>query len=399
MTVTKTLLFSTLPNTDPAAASPPTTGIWQAPGSWSLVTGADTARIAGGEFKDLSGGGSNAMWRYGYPLAGTLYTVDVILGTASSSRGCGLVKTNGDGFLILVRASDIRVFLAVAGQLSGGVLAGSTRTGTFSPNDTITTTYDPSLGRFTFYKNGVMVTGGGTTYDNTTHLGATLYGAVLSRDVSDGIKSISLTYTPPYSIDTLTSPLVPNGAISGTCTGFADGAATLTVGSITSSVTVASGSFTGTMTGFTDATAYPILPATEFLVTLSQGGNTSENIFRDLSLPAATAKEILGTDILVNNDKSLAYDFNAASNPLLINDIVYVDDVITPYKNALVKLDAGESPYAGTLWVRRNSDGKMYSHALLINEGGGGGGGESGLTSVGLVSRGLVTRGLVRAGL
>jgi hypothetical protein len=368
MTVTKTLLFSTLPNTDPAAASPPTTGIWQDPGSWSLVTGADTARIAGGEFKDLSGGGSNAMWRYGYPLSGTLCSIDVILGTSSSSRGCGLVKTNGDGFLVLVRGADIRVFLAVAGQLSGGVLA--TRTGTFAINDTITTTYDPAIGRFTFYKNGVMVTGGGTTYDNATHLGATLYGAVLSRDVSDGIKSISLTYTPPYSIDTLTSPLVPNGAISGTCTGFSDGAATLNVGTLTASVTVSSGSFSGTMTGFTDAAAYPILPATSLLVTLTQGANTSENIFRDLSLPADTVKEVFGTDLLVNNDKSLAYHFDAASNPLLLNDIVYADDVLTIYKNSLVELATGESPYTGTIWIRRVSDGNMYSHTLLINEAG-----------------------------
>lgn len=366
MTVTKTLLFATLPNTDPAAAMPPSTGIWQAPGNWSLVTGSDPAKIAAGEFRDAAGAGSHAMWRYGYPLTGPLITLEIILGSVSSSRGCSIVKSNGDGLLVLARNSDIRVFACTAGQLSGTQLA--IRSVTSAPNGKITTQYDPALGRFTWYVNDVLVSGG--SYDNAALVGQQIYGGVFSRDVSDGIKSIALTYTPPYSIDTLTSPLVPGGAIAGTCTGFADGAATLNVGTITASVTVSSGSFTGTMTGFTDNTAYPILPATGLLVTLTQGANTSENIYRDLSLPAATVKETFGTDLLINNDKSLAYHFNAAGNPLAQDDIVYVDDVITPYKNALLKLDAAESPYTGVAWVRRNADGKMYSHTLTINHGG-----------------------------
>jgi hypothetical protein len=97
--------------------------------------------------------------------------------------------------------------------------------------------------------------------------------------------AVVVLYESLYLINTLTSPLVPGGAFSGTCTGFANGAATISSGGVSVAVTIASGAFSGIWPMPVDGAAYPVLPATGQTITLTQGAN-SATILNTISIPA-----------------------------------------------------------------------------------------------------------------
>lgn len=357
----KDLLFSNVPNGSPQP---------NLPAGFVLVAGSSPAQITGGEF-GLHTAGNDTAWGFDVsPLTGDIIEVSVRLGAGSGSRGFVLYNSDNDGLCVVYSGTQIRLFNYIDGLLTGNAIQ------TISNNQVsnqvmrcVCERAGANAGRFTFYEDNVGV----GSFSSALYLGHTLKGAAYSRNAADRLKSISFTFTPLFEIDSLTSPLIAGGAFNGTCpatSNFVDGAATLIVGSISSPVVITGGgrAFSGVLTGFVDGVAYPILPLADQTVRLVQGANTSYPVTRTISLPANTVAETFGTDLLINNDKSLAYHFNAANNPLVLNDRGYVNSALTLYKNSLVK--SNQSPHQSTFWVRRVTDGKMYSHVLAINASG-----------------------------
>jgi len=207
------------------------------------------------------------------------------------------------------------------------------------------------------------------------------------------------------SIDTLTSPLVPGQAFSGTSTGYANGAAVLAMGSISVAVTIASGAFSGTFPMLSDNSQWPRLPATAQTVSLTQGADVS-TIARDISLPTGYDVVRDGSNVPANfanlvadDDTYLQPDFIAAGNPLTTSDTAYhvTSANYLVEQSSKVGADTSSLPRTDTLFVHRAS-GYVYEHEVTLNNAG-----EivdvSGLSVVGLSSTGLSVAGLSVTGL
>jgi hypothetical protein len=158
---------------------------------------------------------------------------------------------------------------------------------------------------------------------------------------------------------------------------FVNGPAMLAFHGVNVPVTISGGSFTTTMPLFVDDAVYPRVPLNGSLI-LTQGTDTA-NIFRAIGMPAntETLRTPQGTisnfyDIITDNDEFLGYQFAQANNPLTTADTLYWDNsnglVFEP--ESVYDVPEGAAPFTTTLWVRRGSSGKMFSHDFSLSSEG-----------------------------
>ncbi len=179
------------------------------------------------------------------------------------------------------------------------------------------------------------------------------------------------------SIDTLTSPLVPNAAFSGTCTGYTNGAAVLSFSGVSINVTIASGAFSGTVPMLADGVLWPRLPATSQTISLTQGADVS-TITRNISLPTGyeTIRDVSDVvsnfvGIIADDDTYLQYWFVAEGNPLTTSDTAYftTSGNYEVYRDSGVGADTGSLPRTDTVFIQR-SGGVVYEHEVTLNAAG-----------------------------
>ena len=397
---TKTLNFNTL-----TAAAPYTIG--SAPDNlsgYTQTTGSSSLNIV-----DLSGtkyfagpsSSSNSVWRDDTVLTGSLIKSFVTTGiTNGNSVGPALIDSSNNGYVALTSdvSGNTRLFRVVASQL--GAQVGSSVTFTHADNQLRELRWETG-GVISMWSNGVQI---GSNFNDTTY--TPIYAAALSR--GGRLRDMASYYLAAQSIDTFTDPIIPGAAASGTQTGFADGAITADFGGIAFTGTVSGSSLSGSVSSFVDGGLCPLLPAASVSGTFTQGGNTA-SLTRAVSVPTGLQELRDGggtpanfSGIVLGDPKYIGQSFADAGNPLTTLDRSYVDPSygLTIDQDGRVRLNATDHPtdpvpslpYTTTLWIRRGSDGKAYSHTLTIDE-------EGNVSAGGLSVAGLSNSGLSNAGL
>lgn len=383
-----TLNFTALPDTSPY--SPPT--------DW-LSVGQIPARIFGGAW--TSTGSTNTIWIYDkVPL--DIVSSEALIGTinSSDSRGPASVNSSGNGYILLVRSTDARLFLVNAGVL--GTQVGSTYSGTFALNDVVTMTHDPATGGFIVYKNAVQI----TTFSNNTYTTGMRAG-IMSRAGGGYIKSVTVS---DYSVQTITSinggsPITAGQTgIPIVATGFTakptSVTATYSSGTKSITATVDSG---GTATNFNisiqdriDAEDWPI------------NGDTLTYTFAYLAESAALTQTL----VKKATETILTFSGAVASDPANLTYWLAQDGFTAeggelayiPYGDLVLTADGGGTATdAGTFtsWFRPATGagaGNVYANTWVVSEAGittsASGLTSSGLTDIGLTNAGLTSSGL-----
>lgn len=352
---------------------------------------------------------ANTLWSCDVDPQVNTFTAQTVFDTVdSAARGVTVFNSAGNGFMFIARNNDVRVFTLAAWVLSGSALA--TYATTFATGGILNVDVTQNTGTYVV-KNGATTL---NTFVNTTYTSGLKAGPVM-RGVGR-IRSFALEYTPAYSIDTLTDPLVPGAAVTGTETGFSDGAITANFGGFTIAGTVSGANITGTLSSFVDGGLCPLLPAAAVSGTFTQGANTA-GITRPISVPAGLQELRDGSSapanfavLVLGDSKYLGQAFVDGGNPLTIADRSYINPAygLKISQDGKVELNGTDHatdpvpalPYTTTLWIRRGADGRMYEHQLTISEAGGpvvvtGGG----LTMTGLTMSGLTMTGLTMSSL
>lgn len=250
------------------------------PAGLGYTTGSDNGRILTGAWYSVSVPTAAIIYQTAPPTVGR---ASVVLGSVgSSSQGPCWLDANGDGYLLLVRSSDIRVFRVTASNTGLTLLAGGTYTGTMEVNDVIELTANKSTGEMQIRQNGTLR----LTVTDTTHIAKALRLGFFSR--GGFIKSFTV-----YDVSAITGinggSSIVNGqaAVPFTSDGFGSiTAITTNRTGVTCSNIVNSGGGAGTfdLSEMVDGAAYPILPTT-VTYTFSDGTNTG-TITEDLELEA-----------------------------------------------------------------------------------------------------------------
>jgi hypothetical protein len=375
--------FNTLPELNPATP----------PSGYTKPAGADAARIGTiGSFKLFYlSGAAQAIWYDNLSLTGTVISAKGVLPVTVSSSAVGvcLIDASGNGLMVLTSTStnNFRIFAVANGQLSGSALM----TASVTPLSNAEIELRKTNNDYEVFQNGIKV---GTTYTTASYT-PTFAGAV-SR--GGQLRSLESEYIAAFTLDTLTDPLVAGSAFSGTCTGFADGAATLSSNGLSVAVTIASGAFSGTWPQAVDAQPYPTLPKTAQTITLTQGADTA-TITSDLELPAGMEVVNLVSPI-TNDDTYLGYYFEQDGFTAEGAQFVF-----TPYSDLTMAADGGvEVTGEGNLIgyfipATGTGAGNAYYYTFQISDGGAVVSGGRPLTSVGLTSSGLTSLGLTSVGL
>ena len=203
----------------------------------------------------------------------------------------------------------------------------------------------------------------------------------------------------------ISTPLVPNASRTDTCTGYADGAATISFSGVSIPVTIASNSFTYTVPMLADGVVWPRLPATGQTITLTQGVLVATTT-ADINLP--TGYNRLRDDLnnvanfaglIEDDDTFLQFHFVAAGNALTTNDTAYhvTSDNYVLLQNSGINVDTDSLPRTDTIYIHRAS-GAIGAHSVTINAAGDivsiGGLSVAGLSNSGLSNAGLSVSGL-----
>ena len=217
----------------------------------------------------------------------------------------------------------------------------------------------------------------GTGYTGSTTVGYTKSGA---GSPVHGMIAIAVQESSQL-INTITDPLVPNSPVSGTCTGYSNGAATLSFSGVSIPVTITGGSFSGTVPMLADGVTWPRLPATGQTVTLTQASNTATASV-DISLPTGhqtlRVGDVVGgvvanfAGVVTDNDRMLGYHFLAAANSLTTDDTAYfvTSDNYWVYRNGDVGADTASLPRTDTLYIQDTTTGVVSSHSVTLSEAG-----------------------------
>lgn len=314
---------------------------------------------------------TDAVWSCDVDPVVNTFSVQVVFDTIASAAGGTTVSSGdtGNGFMFIANNTNVRVFAMSAWALSGSAL------GTYTPGLTtgqaLNIDVTQSSGQYVV-KNGSTVLG---TFTNTTYTSGLKTG--LTSRGNARIASFALSYTPTNSFDSL-SALTPSAAFTGTCTGFSNGAATLSFAGVSTTVTITAGAFTGTLPMIADNIAWPRLPATGQTITLTQGAIVVTLVNQSISLPVGydLVRDILGAPanfnaLVTDNSEYLGYHFALAGNPLTILDSAVFNNTVGNY---VIYQDSGVGsdvvPRTDTVYIYRNSSGKYFTHLVTLNEAG-----------------------------
>lgn len=319
--------------------------------------------------------GANSIWYNTTPLTGDVIEVEVTLPSPVSSDSAGGVfldsSMNGLMWVTGTGTNNFRIFAVVNGQLSGSPLFTQATAPIASAVIVFRRTINAGNDEYELFQNGVKL---GSTYTNNSY--NVEFGGVNSR--GGAIRAMAVEYTPAQTLDTITDPLSPAAAFSGTSTGFTDGAAAISFTGQSAAVTIASGAFSGVIPALADGEQWPILPATNQTITLTQGANTA-TLAADIGLPSGYEVTRDGSDnpanflgIVTNDDTYLGTAFNNAGNPLTENNRAYYEVTarnILIERDGAVSADVGDGPITATVFIPRE-DGNVYEHEITISESG-----------------------------
>lgn len=335
---------------------------------------ANALRVASATPKYFLGtNANNCVWINSTKLVGTVFYARVTLDVyGSESQGVVVSSLAGAGYQLLVNSTlGARLFAMTTGGVLGGQ-KGSTVATAANPGEVVEIEFrvgDPAPGsvRLICKVNGV------TRIDfNEVNANPDWYGGGVVRG-SGRMRAIEVEYTAAQTL-TIGTPLVPGVSRTDTCTGFADGAATVSFSGVSVGVTIASGSLTYTVPTLADDVAWPKLPATGQTITLTQSALTATasasvsmpvgfNVVRD---GAAAPANFSG---LVSDDGTyLQPAFVAAGNPLTTDDTalhVTSGEYLVRQNGAVGALTA-TLPRTDALWVYRGIVGKYYLHNVTL---------------------------------
>ena len=372
--------------------------------SWIKPTGSIDGKIVSGRF--VSSNVTNAIYLYDgtpTPIANEI-TVNVVIGEftgdASASRGSAIMASNGDGYFILIRSTDLRVYKTTAGGGANTLTQiGSTATITAVDSDDFLFGYNTSTGAIRVLQNGVSR----FTATDTTHIAAALKLGVCSRSAVGRVRSVTAHGITVYSVTSINggSPITSSqSAVAAITTGFTGLPTTIT--------TNATGVTCGTISGTTNAPTWvqpvrtdgAVFPKSGTVVTytFTNGAETAsgnQTINKDADQTAVIVASPINDDITCLFGAIFAATGRTAAN----GDEVY-HTVPAGMSDLVINPDGTmEVTNAGTFdcWVWTIATGVNYYYSVTITENGVVIGG--GLTSYGLTVSGLTIAGLTSSGL
>lgn len=203
----------------------------------------------------------------------------------------------------------------------------------------------------------------------------------------------------------ISTPLVPNASRTDTCTGYADGAATLSFSGVSIPVTITSNSFTYTVPMLADSVVWPRLPATGQTITLTQGVLVATTA-ADINLPIGYNRLRDGSNnvanfagLIADDNTYLQFHFVSSGDALTTNDTAYhvTSNNYVLLQSSGINVDTDSLPRTDTLYIHRAS-GVIGAHSITINAAGDivsfGGLSVAGLSNYGLTVSGPSVTGL-----
>lgn len=306
---------------------------------------ANALRVAAGTPKYFLGtNANNCIWVNTTKLMGAVFYSRIVLDVfGSESQGVVVCSLSGVGYQFLVNSTlGARLFA----MTSGGVLGaqkGSTVATSSSAGEVVEVEFrvdDPAPGsvRLICKVNGV-------TRINFTEANANpdWYGGGVVRG-SGRMRAIGIEYTASQTL-TIGAPLVPGASRTDTCTGFADGAATISFSGVSIGVVIASGSLTYMVPMLAGGVVWPRLPAAGQTITLTQSALTAA-ASAAINLPA-------GFDTLRVGDVAGGAVANFSS-PITDNDQYLGYWATITANDTWYFPSAGSFPDVGTYWTYRD---------------------------------------------
>lgn len=300
------------------------------PSGYTIVGGA--GKIFNTGIKYWVSTATDSFCRDDLTLTGTWISSKIRVGAVTASPSGAALLLGDDGYTAITsNVNTVRIFEVLNGVTQTGAVLWTSTSFTLAVNDEIELRRNTSSGEMLVFRNGAqLLNGSGQTVTDNTY--APNMAAAHSR--FGYVSTLESVYVPAFTLDTLTDPLVAGAALSGTSTGFANGAATLSSNGLSVAVTLASGAFSGTWPQAVDAQPYPTLPKTGQVITLTQSGNTA-TINSDLD-PAAGHEIVNFVSPITDDDTYPAYYIEQDGFTAEGGQFVYV-----PYSDLTMDADSG----------------------------------------------------------
>lgn len=365
---TKTLDFNTLTAAAPyviGSAPDNLTGYTQTVGS----TGFNITNLSGTKYMLGNSSSSNSVVRDDTVLTGAIRSAFVTTGpTNGSAVGPCLLDAGNNGYVALTSdgTGNTRLFSVVDSQL--GTQIGSSITKTHAANQVREIRWETG-GVISLWDGATQI---GTNFSNTDY--TPIYACALARGGT--LRSMASYYVAAQTL-TIATDLTPNASRTDTCTGFADGAATISFSGVSVAVTVASGSFTWTVPMLSNGVNWPRLPSTGTTITLTQGG-ISANASGNITLPAGYDTLRVGdadggavanfAGIVTDDDKFLGYHIT-----LTTDDTWYgvTSGNRRVYRDGDVGADTETLPRTDADFQQNTTTGLITSHNVTMTADGG----------------------------
>jgi len=374
--------------------------------SFSRPTGSANARITSGRFVSVDA--TNAVQLYNTaPLQSAEIACTVVIGEftgdASASRGAAIMADNGDGYFILIRSTDLRVYRTTAGGGANTLTQiGTTTSITAVDNDVFLLGYTKSTGALRVTQGGVSR----FTATDLTHAAATLKVGPLSRATLGRIKSVTiLNVADPQTITSINSgnPVaVGQTGVVIAHTGFTGAATSVTTNRAGVTCTITAGdanSTTVSVSGWVEGGPYPVVDNT-VTFTVSRAGE-SASATQTLTRPANWDQQAFSGAIL-DDQNLIGFNLAAAGHTVNGGTFYYKTNQVS---SLTVNADTSwtAAPAGGTFDAvfipsAGATAGNAYLFEITVLNGSivvvtGGG-----LTSIGLTAIGLGVIGLAAIG-
>ena len=369
---------------------------------YSVVVGANDAKIYGAPKVWSLASSGNAMWKNNTPLSSSVIYAKVTLPTpvSSNAAGCAFVNSGNDGLMLLTGTStnNFRIFAVVDGQLSGSALWTQATAPIASATVELRRTFTGGNYEYEVFQNGAKV---GATYTNNTY-NTEMYGSTVSR--GGDLSAFSVEYTPAQTVDSINSGNPVTVGQTGVViahTGFTGAVTSVTTNrsSVTCAITAGDASSTTvTVSGWVEGGAYPVVDNT-VTFTCTRGAE-SASATQTLTKPANYAQvtfsgaitddpNLIGYHLAANghtvNGGTFYYRTNQVSALTVNVDTSWTSDPAGGTFSATFIPSAGATSGNAYLFDITLLNGSIVS--------------VQGLTSVGLTSTGLTQIGLTSVGL
>lgn len=323
-----------------------------APTGFSALFNSGDARVSSQQW--YSATATQATWFDDTVLASDDIAAEVKVALITSdSRGPGLMSAAGSGYILLVRNTDLRLFLYTDGVLGAQITP--TITMAIASNDLVKLGRKNSTGLMTAYVGGASV----GTWTNNTHT-ADLLGVCFSRSgrISEFRTEGAEAAASIVSING--DNTVVQGSADNTIVTTLLDVSTLSIGGIAVTLTeVDPDNHTWPMPGFVDSEVYPEFEA---VTASANAGEATKSV--TLSLDPLYTPRVMET--LSEADDSIATVAAAQGLTIVPDDTLYNSAGLTTYTDSTVS-DAEEGTHI--VWHRAAATNVMTQINLIISNG------------------------------